>query len=373
MWRLRVGAAGSAAVMLLAVVVAGCQPGGPAAGDEPSIGPVELGDSGAGRDSGTGAPARTVSERDTGGDAAVPDDPAAAGRAMDEAAGLEVMAYVNGQPIYMTELHDLLVRSHGLPIAQQLIALELVRQEAGRRGVTVSEADLAREHRRSLEQMFPQVESDRQRERLLEQLQAKGKVSPTQWKLTMQRNALLAAMAASQVQVTEQDLREAFAEEFGRRVVIRHIQVPSLPAAQQVLKRLESGADFETVARDTSVNPSRAQGGLLPAFGKDTEGVPYALRQAALSMEREGQISDPVQVMTAFHILKLEEIIETQDVAFDDVRGRLIEEVRREKIQQRKSRLLVELFRDARTEDGIEYVDPTLQALEAERKEQAQP
>jgi parvulin-like peptidyl-prolyl isomerase len=359
------------ALMLAAVALAGCQAQGPAAGDEPSIGPVELDGSPGGSASGAGTAARPASGADGEGTSA--DDSAAAGRAFDEAAGLEVMAYVNGQPIYMTELHDLLVRSHGLPLAQQLIALELVRQEAGRRGVTVSEADLAREHRRSLEQMFPQVDSDRQRERLLEQLQAKGKVSPTQWKLTMQRNALLSAMAARQVQVTEQDLREAFAEEFGRRVVIRHIQVPSLPAAQQVLKRLESGADFETVARETSVNPSRARGGLLPAFGKDTEGVPYALRQAALSMEREGQISDPVQVMTAFHILKLEEIIEPKDVAFDDVRGRLIDEVRREKIQQRKNRILVELFRDAKNEDGIEYVDPTLQALEAERKKQAQP
>jgi parvulin-like peptidyl-prolyl isomerase len=288
-----------------------------------------------------------------------------------------VMAYVNGKPVYMAELHRVLVANHGLKIAQQIIALELVRQQADQAGLTVTEADVRAEHTDALDRMFPQVRGQSQKERLLEQLFAKGDVSRVQWDMSMRRNALLAKLAERDVEVSEQELRDAFADEYGRRVVVRHIQVPSLSDAQRVLMRLRKGEDFAELAKEVSVNPSRAEGGLLPAFSAKTSGVPLALREAGLSLTNVGEVSSPVQVMTAFHVLKLEEIIEPEGVEFADVRDELTGIVRRRKVQARKNALLLSLFRQARTQGAIQFVDPTLrrQAQQArqDHTEETQP
>lgn len=277
------------------------------------------------------------------------------------------MAYVNGVPLGMDRLYEILLRSHGLEASQRLIAAEVVRQAARREGISIDDADIREETDRTLERIFGTVETSEQRERMLEQFLERFDLTYEQWRLTVRINAYLTKLAAPQVTVSDRELRDEFNRQYERKVVIRHIQTPTLSQAQEILRKLEAGADFESLAFRYSTNATGQDGGLLPAVGPNTAGVPPAIRQAALAMNSVGEISEPVQVGTTYHVLRLEEIIPPQDVEFDAVREQVAASVRARKLDELKVQLRRELFAQAR----VEYVHPTLEGLRAQAEREA--
>src|SRR5437870_9995798 len=68
----------------------------------------------------------------------------------------DAIAIVNGKPLPKQDMVELLIESHGLEALQQLIVLELAHDEAERRGLTVSDADVQAEVKSALELMSPE-------------------------------------------------------------------------------------------------------------------------------------------------------------------------------------------------------------------------
>ncbi|MGC9454540.1 MAG: peptidylprolyl isomerase [Phycisphaerae bacterium] len=280
------------------------------------------------------------------------------------------MATVNGEPIYMDELTDLLIRDHGLSLAQQLIANELVRQEARKHGITITAEDIDRQESLMLERAFGQVQQPQQRRQLLRQFLARQGISQDLWRLIMRRQAMLDKLAERDLEISEQELQKAFGEQYGRKVVVRHIQTPTLEEAQEIIEKLQEGADFAELAQAESTNPSADEGGLLPPIGKETENVPPAIRSAAMAMEEVGELSEPIQSGTAFHVLKLERVVPPQDVKLQDVRDELEADLRERKKSQAGQEIFHQLMMDAQDSDAIEFVNPILkQQLEEARQE----
>jgi hypothetical protein len=288
----------------------------------------------------------------------------------DEApAGGEVMAYVNGSPLYMNRLYDLLLYEYGLKLSRQIIANALVEQAAAAKNFTARDDEIDVEHDQTLQRMFPGEGEPARREWLLDQLLQRRDFSREQWRMTMRRNVLLAKLAAPAAETTEAELRDEFAGRYGRKVVVRHIQSASLAESQEVLQKLRAGEDFAKLAEKVSKNPSAADGGQLPPIGVRTEGVPAALREAALSMKEPGEISEPVQVQTAFHVLYLQEVVEPQDVQFEDVRMELFAAVRARKLRVATQQLRLDLIRNAK----IDYVNAILKNKAAAANEENLP
>jgi foldase protein PrsA len=273
-----------------------------------------------------------------------------------------VMAYVDGRPIYMDQLYPILLRGFGLKIAIQLIANELVDQEAGRHGVTVTQADVEKEADEALKRIFGEV-APGQRERLLRQFMQQFRVTRDQWKLSMRRNAILSKLAQRQVVVTDEMLKEEFGRQYGRKVVVRHIQTASWTDAQEVLKRLEQGEDFAELARKVSVSPTAKDGGLLRPIGEKSTWVAPNMRKAAVQLRERGDRSGIVMVGSAFHVLQLDKVIDPQGVALDDVRDKLTVAVRDRQVRARKQQILRRLYEKATKEGRIRYVDPILKGL----------
>jgi len=291
----------------------------------------------------------------------------------------QIAVLVNGVPVPVAKLNDLLLRAYGMEIARHLVASELVRQEAEKQDVTVTDADVQAENDRTLQRLFGTVTTPKgdpaalkaaaaQREQLLAQLLEQKKVSRTQWQIAMRRSATLRKLAQRDATVTDREVRDEFNNQFGQKVVVRHIQTATLTKAQEMLTRLYGEkADFAELAQRHSAHPSAKDGGLLPPIsrrGGDVS-IPPAIRQAALAMKKIGEYSDPIQTGTSFHILKLEKILDPQDVKFEDARDQLRAALLERNVLVLQPKILQRLIQKA----NIEYVHPILKRQAAEGRQ----
>jgi peptidyl-prolyl cis-trans isomerase C len=81
-----------------------------------------------------------------------------------------------------------------------------------------------------------------------------------------------------------------------------HILVKDRGLAQELLKKLKSGASFKDIARDHSTCPSKSKGGDLGWFGPGKMVKPFEEATAKLS---HGSLSGVVKTQFGYHIIKL--------------------------------------------------------------------
>ncbi len=297
--------------------------------------------------------------------------PAALGTPRGEADGMrpgpagggQPIATINDQPIARHRVVDLLLRSHGVGLLEQLIALEAAQALATEKGLDVGAARVDQEYARALRRLVDPLSSitsgpfDRgQAERLLDVILADRNMSRDEFIIVVRRNAYLRAIVESQQVVTERQLRAEYQRAFGERVQVRHIQLATPAEVSRVKDRLDTGADFGELAGLYSGNVASARvGGLLEPFPANDDEVPELLREVAFSLE-PGVVSGAVRIGSWYHLLRLERRIASEDRDFAQVRPMLKRRVRERRADPAMGRLYERLFREA----SIEIHDPVL-------------
>ena len=113
-----------------------------------------------------------------------------------------------------------------------------------------------------------------------------------------------------------------------------HILVSSEPEAKKVLERLQKRESFEAVAKEVSIDPSKANGGDLGYF---TEGQMIPDFEAACFKLEIGQTSGILKTQFGYHIIKLTDKkpsqAKTLSEVSDQVRLRLMDMKKMEKLQ----------------------------------------
>ncbi len=108
-----------------------------------------------------------------------------------------------------------------------------------------------------------------------------------------------------------------------------HILVPTKEKADQLIKKIKSGAKFEDVAKSDSTDNSKANGGDLGWFTTARMVKPFG---DAVKVLKKGEITtDPVQTQYGWHIIKLED---TRDAPFDQMKGQLTNVIMQKKFQE---------------------------------------
>jgi peptidyl-prolyl cis-trans isomerase C len=101
----------------------------------------------------------------------------------------------------------------------------------------------------------------------------------------------------------------------------RHILVATEDEAKAIEAQLKGGADFATLAKEKSKDPSGASnGGDLGYFTKDQMVPEFA--DAAFKLDK-GQISEPVHTQFGWHIIKVEDKRIKPTPTFDEVKGQI--------------------------------------------------
>jgi len=116
------------------------------------------------------------------------------------------------------------------------------------------------------------------------------------------------------------------------QVKVRHIlrlaKEPNAKAeAEQILKDLRAGADFDQLAKANSQDTTNASnGGDLGLVSRGRMVKPF--EDAAFSLSKPGEISDVVETQFGFHIIKLDERRPAGLRSFEQVKDELMKEAR---------------------------------------------
>ena len=178
--------------------------------------------------------------------------------------------------------------------------------------------------------------------------------------LEIQRRNTLAAAAITEVtknQPTDEEIQAAYdnlfaAEEPATEYSAAHILVDTEEKAREIKAQLDGGADFGTLAEQSSTGPSGPNKGDLGWFSADQMVKPFA---DAVSAMEKGQISDPVQTEFGWHVIKLNDTRLREARAVEEVRDQISQMVLRDKVQAEIERLTSEA-----TVEKVEGIDPAL-------------
>ncbi|GAB4338157.1 MAG: peptidylprolyl isomerase [Desulfobulbaceae bacterium] len=150
----------------------------------------------------------------------------------------------------------------------------------------------------------------------------------------------------SSVELTEEQLRAAYEMDRDRYRVpeqrhARHIlfkvnenddvetRTAKKKKAEEVLAMAREGKDFVELARTYSEGPTAKNGGDLGFFGR---GAMVEQFESAVFSMQPGEISDVVETVFGYHIIRLEEIRPETTRAFEEVRASIEEKMRAEKV-----------------------------------------
>jgi len=258
-----------------------------------------------------------------------------------------VVAKVNGKPIAKGDLLKVADQYHAQApgmtetadfyrkILDQLIANELLLQEAKAAGVTASD-DEANKQLAELKGRFPTPEKY-QEELKKNGLTEADLVKQTRELMVVQK--FVETKVVNDVKVSDQDVKAFYDKNPDKltrpeRIHLRHILVKVDKAAtpedkkkarakiDELLAKLKAGGDFAKLAEESSDDPgSKPRGGDLSWVSRGQMVKPF--EDAAFALKQPNELSPVVESQFGFHIIQLVEHQDAGKVPFDEVKDKI--------------------------------------------------
>lgn len=250
----------------------------------------------------------------------------------------DVMAVVNGQDIRRDALASACIDRFGEQVLEGLVNKRLILHHCRNRGIEVTDAELDAEIDRMAarfklgrEQLLKDVI---ERERGVNEAQFKHDIL---WPMIAIRK-----VAADQLQVSDEQIQQAYEAQFGPAVKCRLIVVDNRQLADQLHRQLSSRPDdFARLAMQHSVDVNSASiGGMIQPIRRHV-GDP-AIEREVFALQPE-QMSSIIPVGEQFAILKCEGRLPARDVPLENVRQELVDRIKEEKLRDVASQKFAEL------------------------------
>jgi peptidyl-prolyl cis-trans isomerase C len=236
-------------------------------------------------------------------------------------------------------------------IVNSLVVEHLLNEEARKANIEVTDADLTAEMTKRLAAMNPPYTLE-QYQKIVEAQGGDFEAAKRGHMRELKYSRLFEVKFGSTIAVTEADAKKYYDEnikefQVPEKVRASHILVSTKPTdpngdpnqvkaqakkkAEELLKKVKDGGDFAALAKENSDCPSKAQGGDLGSFGRDQMVKPFEDAAFALKV---GQISDLVETQFGYHIIKVTEHQDPNQIAFDKAKTNITEELMQQKRQE---------------------------------------
>jgi parvulin-like peptidyl-prolyl isomerase len=273
--------------------------------------------------------------------------PASAGKQAAQAAPSDqIMALVNGSEITQSQLAAECLSRHGNAVLEATVNREIISQACGRQGIAITPQDVDAE----IDAMAKRFSVPR--DKWISLIEQERGISPKQYSDDIVWPMLaLRRLAHAGIEPTPEEVQQSFDSQFGEAIKARIIVARSQKEAEQLrVQALTAPDDFGGLARQHSVDvgSASANGWVQPIRRHSGDA---GFERAVFSL-RPGDISPVVQVADQFIVVKCEDRLPPADVKIEDVRPRLVEDLR-----ERKSRSASgEVFRGLQDASTVENV-----------------
>lgn len=264
----------------------------------------------------------------------------------------DVVAIVNGQKITRQDLSNLLIDTYGEDALEVLIRRSLIYQEAEKEGINVTAAEVEQKLKKlvstEIEDLMRinRIKDKADLEKELAKVGASFEQFEEKLLKKMRKQAEVEILAekimTKTIAITEEDLQKAYDLEYGEKIEASQIVFKSRRDAEEALKKLRAGADFETLAKNESIDRASAiKGGKMQPFSpKDTVGKEIASLKI-------GELSDIIKTDYGYHIMKVTNRKAASNKSYKAVRGELEKVVKNQRYRERIGPWLISLVENA--------------------------
>lgn len=135
---------------------------------------------------------------------------------------------------------------------------------------------------------------------------------------------------------TDQELEQAYDEFVAKRdrteYRARHILVEDEQQAQELIAKLDNGADFAALAQEHSLGPTGKEGGELDWFNADQMVKPFS--DAVRQLEPGSYTAEPVRTQFGWHVIRLDETRRAQPPSLEEAKPRLRTALQRQRLAE---------------------------------------
>jgi len=245
-------------------------------------------------------------------------------------------------------------------VLENLINRELLYQESQRKGIMIDEVAI-NEEMMTLKKRFP---SEAEFNNALIQANLSEAAIKAQIKRGVAIQRFIDTHIAQKATISDKEMK-AFYESspalFKQPEQVRasHILIKVDPEADEskgaearkklltIKEKLEKGEDFAALAQVFSQGPSSAKGGDLGYFKRGQ--MVQSFEEAAFAL-RPGEVSDIVETKFGYHLIKVIEKKPETTIPFEDIKDRLQQYLKQEKVQEQVSLCIDELKGKAKVE-----------------------
>lgn len=257
-----------------------------------------------------------------------------------------IVAILNGEPVYGTDLYESALENSGGAALRDLILDRELRRELTRTKNELSPADIERERMLFLEGLAGAAEAEgSQVAALVDSLRRSRGLGPVNFERSLRRSAALRKLVGGSVDVRDEDVAAAALVEFGPRARARVLVVRERELAGSLRADLlragagERAMAFARAAVDHSLDASAGSGGLLARASPHDPGLAPPIREAVRT-QPEGEVGPVLTLDRGYALVLVESRVPGREPGADELVAL------RERVRARLERVAMESLAD---------------------------
>lgn len=263
-----------------------------------------------------------------------------------------VIATIDGKDIYQSELTNELIKLYGKETLDEMINRKVINIAAEKYDVKADQKDI--------EQQYNDFKKDYgSEEDFLQYLNEQMGWTKEELYDYIEYYTLWEEIATKDVTISDEELLAYYNDNKDRysdpqKFHIEQIIVETKEEADQVLSELKNGSDFNTLAKERSIDVfSLGNGGDLGIVTEDDESIDARIFEKAKVMEIDSIAIVPLD--DAYAIIRLQDRSEKVQYSYEEVKGKIRRELALNHVGS-----LPEVLEQLKAELNVQVTDPTL-------------